>query len=141
MKDFCEQLVATLNDAETTLHAWCVLPNHYHLLLHVPDLKPALGALGKLHGRTSFLWNGEESNRGRKVWCAPTDRLIRSEAHFWCTVNYIHHNPVKHGYVARWQDWPFSSAADFLASVGREKAAAIWKAYPILEYGKGWDDF
>ena len=54
-------------------------------------------------------------------------------------MNYIHHNPVKHGYVDKWQDWPWSSAAEFLARVGRETAEKIWREYPILDYGKKWD--
>jgi len=67
-------------------------------------------------------------------------RAIRSERHFGATMNYVHHNPVHHGYCRQWQDWPFSSASAFLQSVGKEEAARIWNAYPILEYGKGWDD-
>lgn len=47
---------------------------------------------------------------------------------------------MKHGYVKHWQDWPFSSAADYLASIGRDEAVRIWKAFPILDYGSGWDD-
>ena len=54
-------------------------------------------------------------------------------------MNYIHHNPVHHGYVEKWQDWIWSSAAKFLESAGRERAAQIWRDYPILDYGKGWD--
>jgi len=46
---------------------------------------------------------------------------------------------VHHGYVAHWQDWPWSSAADFLRQIGRENAEAIWREYPILECGKKWD--
>jgi putative transposase len=59
----------------------------------------------------------------------------------WAAMNYVHHNPVKHGYVKKWQDWPFSSAAAFLENVGRERAAAVWRDYPILDFGQGWDDF
>lgn len=65
---------------------------------------------------------------------------MRGDNHFWATMNYIHHNPVKHGYVNTWTDWPFSSAADFIEEVGRDKAIEIWKSHPILNYGKGWDD-
>jgi putative transposase len=46
---------------------------------------------------------------------------------------------VHHGYVERWQEWPWSSAAIFLESIGKEKAKGIWKDYPILDYGKKWD--
>jgi putative transposase len=55
-------------------------------------------------------------------------------------VNYIHHNPVKHGYAEKWEDWPFSSASGFLEEVGREQAVEFWKRYPVLDYGRGWDD-
>ena len=54
-------------------------------------------------------------------------------------MNYIHHNPVKHGYVKQWSDWPFSSANDFLEEVGRDHAIELWQQYPILDYGKDWD--
>jgi putative transposase len=69
------------------------------------------------------------------------ERGLRSDRHHWATVNYIHHNPVRHKYAARWQDWAFSSAEEFLKEVGRARAVEIWKEYPVLAYGKGWDDF
>ena len=140
MQAFSADLLSTLAGAGVTTHAWCLLPNHYHVLVHVPDLKPVTTALGRLHGRTSHAWNGEDALRGRRVWCAPADRAIRNHAHFWATLNYIHHNPVRHGQVEHWQDWPFSSAPDYLATVGREEAVRVWKAFPILDYGAGWDD-
>lgn len=140
MQAFSADLLSTLAGAGVTTHAWCLLPNHYHVLVHVPELKPVTNALGRLHGRTSFAWNGKDAQRGRKVWCAPADRGIRNNAHFWATLNYIHHNPVRHGQVERWQDWPFGSAPDYLATVGREEAVRVWRAFPILDYGAGWDD-
>jgi len=68
------------------------------------------------------------------------DRVMRSERHYWATLNYIHHNPVHHGYVERWPDWPWSSASGFLEQLGRDEAEQIWLEYPIEDYGKGWDD-
>jgi putative transposase len=46
---------------------------------------------------------------------------------------------VHHGYVKRWQDWPYSSVHQYLEQIGRERAEQIWKEYPVLDYGKGWD--
>jgi putative transposase len=123
----------------TTIYAWCVLPNHYHVLLGTQRIRSLCRALGRFHGSSSFQWNTEDEQRGRKVWFRCFDREIRSERHFWVTLNYIHHNPVHHGLVERWQDWIWSSAAAFVENVGRERAAKIWKDYPILDYGKGWD--
>lgn len=134
-------LMTVLAACKDRCMAWCVLPNHYHLLAAVTDVHRTLKCLGQLHGRTSRRWNLEDHCPGRQCWYRCADRAMRSERHMWAAINYVHHNPVKHGYVKRWQDWPFSSAAAFLQSVGRERAATIWQDYPILDFGKGWDDF
>lgn len=134
-----EQMLSACQQHASKIYTWCVLPNHYHVLVGSRRIKSLCRALGSFHGRSSFRWNGEDGQRGRKVWYRCFDREIRSERHFWATLNYIHHNPVHHGYVEKWQDWIWSSAAKFLESVGRERAAQIWKDYPILDYGKGWD--
>ena len=65
---------------------------------------------------------------------------MKSEGHFLATLNYIHHNPIKHGYVNRWQDWPFSSVHEHLNEYGRKRMQGWWKDYPIDEYGDGWDE-
>jgi putative transposase len=49
------------------------------------------------------------------------------------------HNAVRHGYVERWQDWPYSNATHYLAEVGREEAERRWREYPVLDYGNDWD--
>jgi putative transposase len=137
----CENaLIAICRALEVYLYAWCVLPNHYHLLVRTDAVKVLLAELGKFHGSSSFRWNGEDGSRGRKVWFRAVERSMRSLAHYLATLNYIHHNPVKHGYTSKWQDWPYSSAAEYLEKVGAEKARGIWFEYPILDYGKGWDD-
>jgi putative transposase len=159
LTDFENTLLETAKSLTREVFAWCVLPNHYHLLLQTREgeaetregevqaregegeLRRLTAGLGQMHGRLSYQWNGEEAVRGRCVWRRCSDRGIRSERHFWATMNYVHHNPVKHGYVKRWQDWPYSSAGAFLGAVGRKRAEEIWKEYPLLEYGKGWDEF
>jgi putative transposase len=67
------------------------------------------------------------------------EREIKSERHFLASLNYVHNNPVKHGYVKKWQDWPYSSARGYLATVGDDEAIRIWHEYPVLDYGKDWD--
>jgi len=140
MGDFCGRLLSTIVPVTVGIHAWCVLPNHYHLLVTTPDLRSATWALGKLHGRTSFDWNKEENSRGRQVWYAAADRFMRGDRHFWATMNYVHHNPVRHGYVKQWLDWPYSSAREFLTGFGRAEAERVWREYPLEDYGRDWDE-
>jgi putative transposase len=139
MTTFVNDLRDALLDCCRETYAYCVLPNHYHALIATTDLDQLFLELGKLHGRCSHRWNGEENMRGRKVFFRATNRFMRNNRHFWATLNYIHHNPVHHGHVTKWQDWPWSSAADFLKQAGEPECRRLWKEYPILDYGQGWD--
>ena len=74
------------------LHAWCVMPNHVHVMLHiqrgrdVPDI---------LHSWKSY--TAHEMHRGI-VWQREYfDRVVRSPAEFNDTRQYIHANPYKAG--------------------------------------------
>jgi putative transposase len=139
MDAFADSLLAACAELRADVAAWCLLPNHYHLLARTPDLRAISRELGRLHGRASHDWNQEQATKGRRVFHGASDRRIRSDEHHWATLNYIHHNPVRHGYVTRWQDWPWSSAAGFLRAVGRAEAQRIWRTFPLLDYGAGWD--
>lgn len=138
--DFSFALLTTLREkAEADIRAWVILPNHYHVLLSV-DLLRIVRPLRLLHSAMSSRWNKEDHTPGRKVWFRYADRRIRSTAHFWASFNYVHANTAKHGLVAKANDWPHSSLHDHLETHGRERLAQLWTQYPVLDYGKGWDD-
>jgi len=140
MAAFSETLLKTVAPQTRHVVAWCVLPNHYHALVEAPDINRLLHQLGLFHGRTSYAWNGEENIRGHKVFFRAVERAMRSDRHYFATLNYVHYNPVRHGYVERWTDWPRSSGKSFLQMTGFEEANRIWRDYPIREYGKEWDE-
>lgn len=125
----------------TAIYAWCILPNHYHVLLKTEQIKALRKEIGLHHGRTSFKWNGEDDARGWQVWHNCFERKIKSERHFYASLNYVLHNSVHHGYCECWQDWQWSNAKEYLEKTGKERAAEIWCEYPILDYGKKWDKF
>jgi putative transposase len=137
---FETQFLQAFAQQEVPCAAWCVLPNHYHALVQIMDMKLFAKMIGELHGRTSFELNGLDNARGRQVWYNYQDRCMRSEGHFYTSMNYVHNNPVKHGYVKKWQEWPFSSVHGYLETVGRDWLLDLWLRYPVLDYGKGWDD-
>jgi putative transposase len=139
MENFSRSLLQTAREAGMEIHAWVVLPNHYHLLAGCSDPLQIRRVLGRLHGRTSRAWNLEEGSTGRQVWRQSMERPLQSDAHFFATLNYIHHNPVKHGLCRRWLDWKWSSAAEYLGSIGSGEAKRRWKEFPIGDYGKKWD--
>jgi len=121
--------------------AWAILPNHYHLLVHVTDFD-ALGSIFRfVHGPTARQWNLEDATSGRKVWYRFADRAIRYERHYYTTLNYIHYNPVKHSWATSRYDWAESSVHWYLQQMGREWLRDLWAKHPVRDYGRGWDDF
>jgi len=140
MDDFARALLEVLSHDGRRVHAWCLLPNHYHALLDAPDGPSLFADLGRLHGRTSHAWNGEDDARGRKVWFRAADRHIRTEGHLHAAWNYVHHNAAHHGYVTAAEDWLWGSAAEHVALVGKEAAVRALTRYPVRDFGRGWDD-
>lgn len=120
--------------------AWVVLPNHYHLLAWVPDLAQVGPLLGRIHGSLSHQWNLEDNTPSRQVWYRFTDRAIRSEGHYYTTLNYVHYNPCKHRCAKTPYDWPQSSVGWYLEHYGRDWLRDLWRTYPVREYGRGWDE-
>jgi putative transposase len=122
------------------IHAWAVLPNHYHLLVHVTEFGVLGDVFRLVHGPTAREWNLQDDALGRKVWYRFADRAIRSERHFYTSLNYIHYNAVKHGWVKSPYDWDPSSVHWYLAHEGREWLRDSWVRYPVRDYGQGWDE-
>ncbi len=120
--------------------AWVILINHYHLLVYVHDFKRLGSIFQKIHGSTAYQWNLEDKQKGRKVWYRFSDRAIRSERHYYTTLNYIHYNPVKHNCVDSPYDWHESSLHWYFKNYGREWVRDEWVKYLVRDYGKGWDE-
>jgi len=140
--EFETLLLNTLKEIADDLIAWVVLPNHYHLLAAIQSLNHVSAALQHLHGTTSHIWNLEDNlTEKRRVWYKFADTYIRNEAHLHLAFNYIHYNPVKHGYVNTPYDWHWSSLSLYYNEMGREWLRDHWKSYtPPPDFGKGWDE-
>ena len=89
--------------------AWCLMPNHVHLILvpaNADGLRAALAdahrrysrRINFAHGWTGYLWQGRFASY-------PMD-----EAHLMTSVRYVELNPVRAKLAKRAEDWPWSSA-------------------------------
>jgi REP element-mobilizing transposase RayT len=95
-----------------TLHAWVVMPNHVHALL-TPLGPHVLGQIVKS-------WKQFSGLRAKRLLGLQADRFwqpevydhwVRDETERARIVRYILLNPVKAGFCAQPEDWPWSSAA------------------------------
>lgn len=104
--------------------AICVLPDHLHAILTLPDgdsdyaqrwaliksgfsrALPSAESIGasKSHKREKGIWQ-------RRFW----EHRIRDDADLARHVDYTHFNPVKHGLVAQVRNWPYSSFHHYVA--------------------------
>ena len=94
--------------------AWVLLENHYHAMLIADEggNVDIVEFIQRLHRQTAFAINKTDQTPGRKVWYNYWDRCITFEKSYWARVNYIHHNPVKHGYVQCAAEYPYGSYFD-----------------------------
>ncbi len=140
--EFETLLLKTLREIVDDLVAWVILPNHYHFLATIQLLDHVSVALKHLHGTTSRTWNLEDGLTGkRRVWYKFADTYIRNEGHLRTAFNYIHYNPVKHGYVSNMRDGPWSSLHMYCEDKGQDWLQEQWQAYqPPWDFGKGWDE-
>jgi putative transposase len=122
------ELIAEFN---AKLAAWVILANHYHFLF-LPQRGSDLGKFMKrLNGRTSRELNVLDKSQGRTVWYSYWDICIRGERDFWTRFNYIHYNPVKHGYVGRTADWRFSSYHQYTEN-NPDWLIVCFQEFPVL---------
>ncbi len=135
-----DQLKGLLPRWGITLRAWVILDNHYHLLLKTRVGKDLTRFIARLHGTTSRQLNLWDDAIGRQVWHNYWDTCIRTEADLWTRFSYVHHNPVKHGYVPYAGEWEFSSYSYYLREKGERWLADCWERYPVVDFVEG-DDF
>jgi putative transposase len=95
--------------AGTAVWAWCLMPNHVHLIL-VPSAEDGLrAALGEAHRRYTRLINEREGWRGH-LWQSRFASFPMDERWLIACARYVELNPVRAGLAALPQDWRWSSA-------------------------------
>jgi len=139
---FQEILLDGFHEINAEIIGWVILPNHYHIIATVETLNEVSNIVQLIHGRTSREWNLQDGLTGnRKVWYRFSDRVMRNEIQLGQAFNYIHYNPVKHGYVKDVHDWRWSSLFLYEDDKGGEWLTEQWRKFPPpADFGKGWDD-
>lgn len=86
--------------------AWVLLPDHLHTIWQLPENDANFSERWRQIKRYSQYFIGSEI----KLWQARFwEHCIRDEVDFAHHFDYIHLNPVKHGYVQNVVDWQFST--------------------------------
>lgn len=108
--------------------AYCLMPNHVHLIL-VPDQKESLArALGETHRRYSTAINGRLGVTGH-LFQARFGSAAMDEEHLMAAARYVALNPVRARLVEQAEDWPWSSVGAHL--LGRDDS--LVSVAPLIE--------
>jgi len=117
-KKFLKILSNVVESFEWICHAYCLMDNHYHLLLETPRPNLSKG-MRQLNGVYSQSFNKRHNRVGHVLQGRYKSILVEKEAHLLELTRYVVLNPVRAGLVSSAADWPWSS---YRATAGLEPA-------------------
>jgi putative transposase len=116
--------------------AYCLMPNHVHLIA-VPETEEGLRlAIGEAHRRYSSMINRRQKWTGH-LWQGRFSSFPMDETYLLAAVKYIEMNPVRARLVSDPYAWRWSSAQAHAA----EKDDLLVRVEPLLEMVGDWQQF
>jgi putative transposase len=113
--------------------AYCLMPNHVHLVA-VPDAEDGLRrALGEAHRRYTRRVNFRQGWRGH-LWQGRFASFVLDEPYLLACARYVERNPVRAGLCRRAQDYRWSSATAHV--MGQDDL--LVRAAPLLKLEPRW---
>jgi putative transposase len=114
--------------ADVEVWAWCLMPNHVHLVLVPSDTDGLRRALAAVHRRYAGVVHARRRRTGH-FWQGRFGAVAMDEDHLAAALRYVSLNPVRARLVARAQDWRWSSTRAHLTG----KDDGITARAPIRE--------
>ncbi len=108
-REYLYQMAEWCNRCKVQVWAYCLMPNHVHLIA-VPESEDGLRrAIGEAHRRYTRYINFDKGWKGH-LWQGRFASFPMDEQYLIATARYIELNPVKSGIVKRAEDYKWSSA-------------------------------
>jgi putative transposase len=120
----------------TQVLAYCLMPNHVHLILVPADEFGLRDALAEAHRRYTRMINFREGWRGH-LWQERFHSFVMDERHLLAPARYVERNPVRARLSPTPKDWSWSSARAHLAG----EDDALVTVLPLLDLIPDWGAF
>ncbi len=123
-------------EAETEVWAYCLMPNHVHLVMvpkHEDGLRAAIGETHRRYTRRINFRNGWSGH----LWQERFHSFVMDEAYLLSTVRYVELNPVRAKLCEHPADWKWSSALPHLLG----KDDALVRVSPMLDRISDWPTY
>jgi putative transposase len=125
---YLDLLAEQARRCDVAVWAYCLMPNHVHLIL-TPSDETGLGrAVGEAHRRYTNFVNARGRWTGH-LFQSRFSSVAMDEDHLIAAVRYVSLNPVRARLVAHAQDWPWSSVRAHLAGVDD----GVVRVRPVLD--------
>jgi REP element-mobilizing transposase RayT len=105
---FLAVLETVIERYQVECHAYCLMSNHYHLVLRTLDSNLS-SAIHYLNGVYAQWWNRRHARVGHVLQGRFKGQLIQREGYFLEACRYVVLNPVRAGLVSRVEDWTWTS--------------------------------
>ncbi|MFO0700343.1 MAG: transposase [Nitrospira sp.] len=129
---FLETLAHVIDRFGWRCHAYCLMDNHYHLLLETPQPNLSRG-MRQLNGTYTQALNCRHQRVGHVFQGRFTGILVEKEAHLLELCRYVVLNPVRARMVTHPRLWAWSS---YQATVGEHAAPSwLWTDWILGHFG------
>ncbi len=114
---YLARMATLLARTETRCYAYCLMPNHLHLLLE-PGTRPLSRIMQPLQLSYSLYFNRRHRHIGHVFQGRYTAILCERDAYLLELVRYLHLNPVRAGLAKSPEAWGWSSHRPYLEGTG-----------------------
>ncbi|MHC1787225.1 MAG: transposase [Christensenellales bacterium] len=115
-RSFLDTLRVYRNLCGFQLYAWCLMPNHVHLLIGESPQGESISQIMKRIGtKYVYRYNLRYERIGPLFQDRFRSEAVKDDAHFLTVLRYIHLNPLKAGLPGGLSNYPHSSYASYLA--------------------------
>src|SRR5271157_5975616 len=118
---------------QVAIWAYCLMPNHVHLIVVSQSAESLRRAIGEAHRRYTRWINFREGWRGH-LWQGRFASFVMDEDHLLTAARYVELNPVRAGLVQAPSRYRWSSAAAYL----RGRDDALVQVAPLLQMAPNW---
>ena len=133
---YIQLLRRNCSKAKVEIWAYCLMPNHVHLVM-VPKTEDGLHlSLAETHRRYTLFINRREDWRGY-LWQGRFASFPMDEIYLYSAARYVELNPVRAGLCNMAHEWPWSSARAHLSEVDDD----LVSVKPMLDRVGNWSSY
>jgi putative transposase len=127
---FLRLLADVITDHRWLCHAYCLMPNHYHLVVQTPEANLSHG-MQQLNGLYTQRFNRLNDRVGHVFQGRFKSILVEEESHLFELARYVVLNPVRAGLVWDAEEYRWSSLR---ATVGLAEAPPWLSVDPLVRH-------